>query len=1722
MSSIKATYDVRNGGGDKYRENDQHTMLLPPSPAFSRARAESFSIRPALVVLQNTFGGRKRATSVSENASQHSKTRSPVFPRFPGLDPRPRTTSTATVMPPSAKSHSSLTMPVIDSMSRAPRIPSFYDMGAESFTHDLGLTLGLNPRLSTASTSTIRAQEESANNLLVHGNHACVDPDRETLPSLADSQALLLDDPEGGSTNARSGSISSSTRVGDGLTHLMEQPIISAPRVGAGTSGNIDGRSLDTDIERHPEPLSLDLSSLTQPSMQSASTLHGAHADPSHAAQGENLYLEGTSTTGVTIPSPAASSISLAVVSPTGTAGVVSPTHSVISLARDHSFVTVSSARSAVAVSPTRSMILSSQIGSLPSSPVAMSTSLAPYSSPNSTSPSHPAMISVPFPASEDNDYTSDDGSAYRYPYPLRGEGYSYSRSDAGGYDTPTLYTGTTDTSPSLSVTRIGTSEPPPALRLGPGIGFAGVGTYASGTNVQTGILSLGDNNGAVEGVVGSRSGLGMGVRPLTTDSGVSGVDREKDYPREGNGAISPVSHLNVYQEGSSRSIYAESSSPSFRAESSTSRSFQAECSDQSVHAESSSVASGIRARVTSLRAPQALAALIPAFMKRARRKSSRMRDDGVAPRLRGRTGSNAKEAEGWVEGAERPDRVGSSCALTESSSIRSPHLASDDEHNISPSSSHLDLLSPDPFASTMALKVGAWSEMYAGRTDSVISSSLPPLLNSVDDRLNVQSEYSGSIYGDDDSEEESSIRIYSHSRGRSLSQPDVYTIPIEPLHQAAPTHRIGRSLDRRRGPGNRRGATLPARPSLPSLSTLTRKNVIVPIPRSAAAARFPSEPWDDIPSRTLSSPATRGLGSLIIPSRPSHSPVRSSPFPRSPMRSLVRMASESSIAEDEDENEEGEDENGNEEGEDEDENEDADEGEESANRVLSGSEDQKVWWSSPPSRVGSSRKSSFVGSYDDPTISLTAPTDPIVRASVASTIQPRESIVSQVSEGLSASVRDSMVSSTSHEEIDVSSESFLQTLNELDTAVTPPPSSRTSSDRSTDTTSSEPMLNEAPAGVGPRNQMGSDGIRGGAEGDYQKQGVSYEWQSGQSKVNFGGNEGDGHCQQAPEDSDSSETGSESESESGQRPWRGRDTHPGPSFPTHSRSQFMPRPPSSNSRTMNREIATPYDSSDDEIPLAQRLPTALKAQKSIRLQDKADREERRQRRLERMNKRAAERAAATGDEGGVVAGELAKRLLNVQVGAEHSRDRVLLPSPRSPRQMQSETNLGPGSLLPAPGVRSRTTSNVSYVSRSRTHTRNGSMEQQAPLNPIPGPTSLSRSGTLSNRRPSAPDIAPPVPTSKAALSRSGTMSRPRGSQDNPRDHGAKGLSRNGTLSRHRGGSKTDDEGESSRVARSRSMRDPSSARPPMPPMPPVETLPVPGRRPSQPEPYVPPVVEQRIYIGDRQRFIVVDIGAPNTTAADVLDMARQRGELDIDETGSWQLWEQSNECGMERPVRDFELITDVLKAWNPEKRVNVLIIRFSSFCSLLKPENIPSSSPLMAGWVMWISRPGKWSKRWLELREHGLFACKNEKGKDRTHLCSLSHFDGYIVTHVPRAPKPYVFAVKSIDISGVFEKEEDSSHIFSCDKNSGELWLARILLARSYILQQERTVLFRPVNAGTTLTSSKSMLSRSGTKKNNVSSRAAGPQYPPPLVQDSTPSPFAQGSLLAKAAANGV
>ncbi len=157
------------------------------------------------------------------------------------------------------------------------------------------------------------------------------------------------------------------------------------------------------------------------------------------------------------------------------------------------------------------------------------------------------------------------------------------------------------------------------------------------------------------------------------------------------------------------------------------------------------------------------------------------------------------------------------------------------------------------------------------------------------------------------------------------------------------------------------------------------------------------------------------------------------------------------------------------------------------------------------------------------------------------------------------------------------------------------------------------------------------------------------------------------------------------------------------------------------------------------------------------------------------------------------------------------------------------------------------------------------------------------------------------------------------------------------------------------------------------------------------------------------------------------------------------------------------------------------------------------------------------------------------QGKDATFLCSLNNFDAYYVTRVHKAPKPYVFSVKSTDSLTYFENTADYVHVFSCGESEGKNWLEKILLARvrvlvssvdshfcvadvhdlqSYVLYQERNIVSTSA-AGSGSTTSTALLQRAGTRK-----RPAQPllSVGPPKAEMVAPSSFepSAGSLLAR------
>ncbi|KAF8895653.1 hypothetical protein BD779DRAFT_743603 [Infundibulicybe gibba] len=269
------------------------------------------------------------------------------------------------------------------------------------------------------------------------------------------------------------------------------------------------------------------------------------------------------------------------------------------------------------------------------------------------------------------------------------------------------------------------------------------------------------------------------------------------------------------------------------------------------------------------------------------------------------------------------------------------------------------------------------------------------------------------------------------------------------------------------------------------------------------------------------------------------------------------------------------------------------------------------------------------------------------------------------------------------------------------------------------------------------------------------------------------------------------------------------------------------------------------------------------------------------------------------------------------------------------------------------------------------------------------------------------------------------------------------------------------------------------------------------------------VIQQRVFIGDMQRFNMVEIGS-GTTAGDVLAMVEAQGTLKgWVGSGGWMLWEVAQDFGMERPIRSFELLSDVQVSWNKDKMINTFILKLTPLAPLLSRSAIPSSSPTMSGYVEWESKRGKWNKRWLRLREHSLWLSKRDNGKDEVFLCSLSNFDAYSVTRLYKAPKAFVFAVKSTDNISFFENTADYLHVFSCVPRDGAVWFEKILLARSYVLHQERNILFNPKVNHTS--APVGALSRSGTRKTPSSHR--GPQA---LVAVPNNDVFEPGSLLHK------
>ena len=345
------------------------------------------------------------------------------------------------------------------------------------------------------------------------------------------------------------------------------------------------------------------------------------------------------------------------------------------------------------------------------------------------------------------------------------------------------------------------------------------------------------------------------------------------------------------------------------------------------------------------------------------------------------------------------------------------------------------------------------------------------------------------------------------------------------------------------------------------------------------------------------------------------------------------------------------------------------------------------------------------------------------------------------------------------------------------------------------------------------------------------------------------------------------------------------------------------------SRAHSRTHSKTGGGSDDDVPLAQRVPTALSAQKSIR---KQLHDERQQRKLERAktSRRAAQpplpshqtehlRAPAPSrfrkrSVSAAPAPVLDPRTAPIEPFPAEDLTRKLMNLKTSSRIPPATAPLTYDGSVP---TKPRAPSYSGGVSRSPSRVRHTDqtsyLQQKTPRVPETSSQDRPLRSTRSFHRPDgrySEVQRPPIDqTSVPRLERSATAA----GRTTRAGRGAPSAG----YEQHAKSGRVSEDGRKPSASLPRPSMDKESdvaqravQRPPVPP------LPIPDSTPPQHMSRVP-VVQQRIFVGDMQRFNMVEI-TPATNAGDVIDTVVRQGKLDTPE--SWMVFEMAQDYGMGR------------------------------------------------------------------------------------------------------------------------------------------------------------------------------------------------------------------------------
>lgn len=229
--------------------------------------------------------------------------------------------------------------------------------------------------------------------------------------------------------------------------------------------------------------------------------------------------------------------------------------------------------------------------------------------------------------------------------------------------------------------------------------------------------------------------------------------------------------------------------------------------------------------------------------------------------------------------------------------------------------------------------------------------------------------------------------------------------------------------------------------------------------------------------------------------------------------------------------------------------------------------------------------------------------------------------------------------------------------------------------------------------------------------------------------------------------------------------------------------------------------------------------------------------------------------------------------------------------------------------------------------------------------------------------------------------------------------------------------------------------------------------------------------ERRVVVKYNESVISLPI-TPTTTPQDLLNSVSTSMSSRFDPQES-VLSESFTQLGLERPLRKYEHVRDVVNSWDYDAQ-NHLVVMITSANVLSKGDLDPGAVPKRPGgtslYMYHSQRPGKWDKRWVSLKEDGQISIsKRQDGLDSSNLCHLSDFDIYKPTQRQmkklRPPKKVCFAIKSQQKSIMFLNGANFVHFFATSEGPlTETWYSAVRTWRSWYLvnvlgegQEQRT-----------------------------------------------------------------